>query len=142
MNIQITSHESYYELPVASQLRTVYLDQCQTWSKDIRFLMLKKIKEYALLKFESIKNNCKVRFEMDEQVQVIRGMLWHLADYQSLLYPLILLFVFLFDFLAFFDCKKSYYIMASLIHVHYHQCRQNTYSLNCLVLCFYLTNPV
>jgi len=50
-----------------------------------RFLTVKKIKEYGLLKLESIKNNCILRLEMDEQVQVIRGMLWHLADYKSLL---------------------------------------------------------
>ena len=43
-----------------------------------------KIKEYALLKIESIKNNCKLRFEMDEQVFVIRRMLWNLAEYISL----------------------------------------------------------
>jgi hypothetical protein len=49
-----------------------------------RYLTLKKIKEYALLKIESIKNNCKLRFEMDEQIFLIRGMLWHLADYKSL----------------------------------------------------------
>jgi hypothetical protein len=49
-----------------------------------RFLTVKKIKEYASLKLETIKNKCKLRFEMDEQVQVIRGMLWHLADYKSL----------------------------------------------------------
>ena len=50
-----------------------------------RFLTVKKIKEYASLKLETIKNKCKLRFEMDEQAQVIRGMLWHLADYKSLL---------------------------------------------------------
>jgi len=50
-----------------------------------RFLTVKKIKEYALLKLESIKNNCILRFELDEQVQVIRGLLWHLSDYKSLL---------------------------------------------------------
>jgi hypothetical protein len=49
-----------------------------------RFLIVKEIKEYASLKLETIKNKCKLRFEMDEQVQVIRGMLWHLADYKSL----------------------------------------------------------
>jgi hypothetical protein len=50
-----------------------------------RYLTIKKIKEYALLKIETIKNNCKLRFEMDENALVIRGMLWHLADYKSLL---------------------------------------------------------
>ena len=50
-----------------------------------RYLTIKKIKEYALLKIETIKNNCKLRFEMDEHVLVIRGMIWHLADYKSLL---------------------------------------------------------
>jgi hypothetical protein len=49
------------------------------------YLTIKKIKEYALLKIETIKNNCKLRFEMDEHVLVIRGMIWHLADYKSLL---------------------------------------------------------
>ena len=33
--------------------------------------------------------NCKLRFEIDEQVFVIRGMLWHLADYKSLLYEML-----------------------------------------------------
>ena len=50
-----------------------------------RYLTIKKIKEYASLKIETIINNCKSRFEMDEHVLVIRGMLWHLADYKSLL---------------------------------------------------------
>ena len=50
-----------------------------------RYLTIKKIREYVLLKIDTIKNNCKLRFEMDEHVLGIRGMLWHLADYKSLL---------------------------------------------------------
>ncbi len=50
-----------------------------------RYLTIKKIKEYALLKTDTIKNNCKLRYEMDEHVLMIKGMQWHLADYKSLL---------------------------------------------------------
>jgi hypothetical protein len=32
------------------------------------YLTIKKIREYVLLKIETIKNNCKLRFEMNEHV--------------------------------------------------------------------------
>jgi hypothetical protein len=59
--------------PTSSILRPV-LDMVSTSPLNC-YLTLKKIKEYALLKIESIKNNCKLRFELDEQVFVISGIM-------------------------------------------------------------------
>ena len=74
--------ESYYEILVVFRH---YLDMVSTNPLN-RYLTIKKIKEYALLKIETIKNNCKLRFEMDEHVSVIRSLFlmrcWNQSNYR------------------------------------------------------------
>jgi hypothetical protein len=70
MNIRITGG-----ITTPNSILRPVLDMVSTISPLNRYITLNKIKEYALLKIESIY----------ERVFVIRGMLWHLADYKSLL---------------------------------------------------------
>jgi hypothetical protein len=46
-------------------------------------LWVKRIKDLAELQFANYRQKCRNRFENDQDVMLVRGMLWNLTDFKS-----------------------------------------------------------